>query len=173
MSTLLLLSGGMDSVLCLHRYGAALAIGFNCAQGHLIELDYARRIAKEYGVPYETVMLPPLPLVDDIVFAGRNAVFLSHAASIAQARGMSSVMIGCNLSDAARFPDCRPEFIDSMDRALSRAYGVAVLVPLLHMTKSEVVEEARRVGLPETWTCYSPINNQPCGECYSCKSLIS
>ena len=171
---LILLSGGLDSALCLHRYGAALAIGFDYGQPHRIELDYAKRIAKRFKVKFERHQLNPIPLVNDVVFAGRNAVMLSTAAAIAQSRGLSAVVIGCNFSDAERFADCRPAFIRSMNEAFKEAYGVTVHAPLLTTSKAQIVQEAWGAGLPETWTCYSPTKlKRPCGRCYSCKSLQS
>lgn len=171
---LILLSGGLDSALCLARYGAAQAIGFEYGQPHAIELNYAAQIAAHYGVPFSVHSLPFMPRVDDVVFAGRNAVMLTAAAARAQAAGLDAVMIGCNFSDAQRFPDCRPAFIKSMSDALHGAYGVRVSAPLLTMTKAQIVSEARERGVPETWTCYAPTAaGQRCGECYSCKGLQS
>ena len=170
--SLILLSGGMDSVLCLHRYGAKLAVGFDYGQPHLIELSYAKKAASFYSVQFDVVSIPAMPKVDDVVFAGRNAVMLSVAAGIAQSRGLHNVIIGCNFSDAQRFPDCRPEFIKAMNQALHSAYGVFVHAPLLTMTKAQIKSEAESInGFPKTWTCYSPVNDAPCGECYSCKGL--
>ena len=170
---LILLSGGLDSALCLHRYGASLAVGFDYGQPHAIELEYASKIATKYKVPFEKYPIERISKTDDVVFAGRNAVMLATAASIAQSRGLTAVVIGCNFSDATRFPDCRPEFIKAMNTAFQGAYGVAVHAPLLTTTKQMIVQQAKEFGLPETWTCYNPRNNQPCGECYSCKSLLS
>lgn len=170
MKKLLLLSGGLDSALCLARYGADLAVGFAYGQPHLIELGAASRVARHYGVPFETHTLPSMPRVDDVVFAGRNAVMLAVGAAIAQERGMSVVVIGCNFSDAQRFPDCRPEFIRAMNLAFQSAYGVGVSAPLLTTTKAQIVAEAKQRNLPETWTCYSPASsNLPCYRCHSCE----
>lgn len=171
---LILLSGGMDSALCLHKYGAELAVGFNYGQPHIIELGYAAKIAKRYEVKFEHHLLPTMPRVNDVVFAGRNAVMLSTAAAIAQTKRLTHLIIGCNFSDAQRFPDCRPAFIKAMNTALNGAYGVSVHAPLLTTTKAQIVKEAKEAGLPETWTCYAPNHNdEQCGECYSCKSLVS
>ena len=161
----------MDSALCLARYGAELCLGVDYGQPHRIELQHAARIADHYQTPFEVLPVPAMPRVDDVVFAGRNAVLLSMAAAVAQARGLSCVVIGCNFSDAQRFPDCRPAFIKAMREALSAAYGVTVWAPLLTMTKAQIVAEARERGIPETWTCYAPRDGQQCGECYSCKGL--
>jgi len=168
---LLLLSGGMDSALCLHRYGASLAVGFDYGQRNVIELEFAARIAAKYETSFERHRLIDMPLVNDIVFAGRNAVFIAAGVAIAQARKLSTVVIGCNFSDHERFSDCRPPFIQALSGAYREAYGVWVYAPLLKMTKKQIVHEAREVGLPETWTCYTPKNGEPCGECYACKSL--
>jgi 7-cyano-7-deazaguanine synthase len=162
----------MDSALCLHRYGAKLAVGFAYGQPHMIELSYARGLAGRYGVPYEQRNLPTMPRVDDVVFAGRNAVMLAAAAGIAQERGLSSITIGCNFSDAQRFPDCRPRFIRAIGEAFELAYGVEVHAPLLTMTKAQIVAEAKAAGIPETWTCYAPKDGEQCGECYSCNGLM-
>lgn len=164
---LLLLSGGMDSAVCLKRYGATLAIGFDYGQPHKVELEFAERLAEGAGVPFHVVRIPPLPKVDDIVFAGRNAVMLAIGAAIAQAKKLQTVVIGCNFDDAMRFPDCRPEFILAMDKAMTNAYGVGVSAPLLRTTKAQIKREAE--GL-DTWTCYQPKDGRPCGECYSCKA---
>lgn len=168
---LLLLSGGMDSSLCLHLYGAELAIGFDYGQDHLIELEYAQRIADHYKVPFEKRTIPQMPRVNPLVFAGRNAVLLSMGAAIAQSRGLNTVVIGSNFSDAQDFPDCRPVFITEMSRAFREAYGVTLAAPLLRQTKAQIKNKAKLVGLPETWTCYFPKDGKPCGECYSCKGL--
>lgn len=170
MTTLLLLSGGMDSALCLARYGASLCIGVDYGQPHLIELQHAARVAERYGTPFEILLGPTMPRVDDVVFSGRNAVLLGMGAAVAQARGLKTVVIGCNFSDAQRFPDCRPDFIRSMDKAFTAAYGVRVFAPLLTTTKQQIVAEARERGLPETWTCYAPgRDGLPCFKCYSCQ----
>lgn len=167
---LLLLSGGMDSALLLHKYGADLCVGFDYGQPHAVELQYAERLAATYSTRFLKVPLPGMSRIDDVVFAGRNAVLLSVGASIAHAEGMDHVVIGCNFSDAQRFSDCRPEFIRSMNAALKSAYGVSVHAPFLTTTKAQIRAEVESLGL-RTWTCYSPRGDQACGECYSCEGL--
>lgn len=175
MKAAVLLSGGVDSatvLALLHRYGQAkLALGFDYGQPHKIELEYASRLAYDAGVPFELVHIARIGKTDDVVFAGRNAVLLSTAASIASSSGLDAIAIGSNLSDYQRFPDCRPGFIESMDSALSQAYGISVHAPVLRMAKSTVVRLARELGvnLDRTWSCYSPNTlSQPCGQCLAC-----
>ena len=174
MGNLILLSGGMDSALCLHKFGAELAVCFDYGQPHVIEMQYAERIAKRYGIQFDTYKLPCLQKSDDIVFVGRNALMLAFAVPVAALNGMDTVLIGCNADDAKRFPDCRPEFISNMDSALRKAYGVGVCAPLINATKAQIVSESTSLGLPETWTCYEPTKDgRQCGNCYSCKGLQS
>lgn len=173
MSKLLLLSGGLDSTLIAYTDpDIRLCIGVDYGQPHAIELEKADATAERLDLPFYVIHLPTIPKVNDVVFAGRNAVLLSVAASVAQVEGLTSVVIGCNRSDAERFPDCRPEFIDAMNSAF-KSYGITVETPLISMSKSEVVIAAREAGVEEnmTLTCYAPVNGKPCGVCYSCKGL--
>lgn len=171
---LVLLSGGVDSsvVLAMFRHLDREAVGFDYDQPHKIELSKATIIAKTEDVPFSIVKLQGLTKANDVVFCGRNALMLSSAFSIAQAKGIKYVAIGTNKSDHDRFPDCRPEFLEAMC-AVGGAYGVSLLHPLRDKTKSEVLQLASDLGVDvsKTWTCYNPINNKPCGECYSCKGL--
>ena len=170
MSSLLLLSGGLDSALCLvSEPDIELAIGFDYGQPHIIELTRASDLAAGAGVPFRVVKIPEMPLVNDVVFAGRNAVLLSIAASIAICEGLDTIVIGCNKSDNFRFSDCREDFLSAMGQALS-VYGIKVHAPLLGMSKSDVIAVAKVIGLTTevTWSCYTPVNETPCGTCLAC-----
>lgn len=176
MSVLVCLSGGLDSAVVLDMMSdqdRCEAISFDYGQPHRIELDYAKRLARVYRVAHKTVTLPRLPLVDDVVFAGRNLVLASFAIADAAASGLKAVAFGCNQSDGVRFPDCLPGFWDAV-RGAAVAYGVSVLTPLIFMTKTRVVEEAKRRGvvLDNTWSCYSPVDGKPCGVCLACETRI-
>lgn len=49
-------------------------------------------------------------------------------------------------------------------------------LPLFEKTKIEILEEYKILGFGETinktWFCHRPINNEPCGWCNPCKSVI-
>lgn len=176
MKVLVCLSGGLDSALVLHmmlEHEAVETILFDYGQPHRIELDYAVALASQYSIPCRTIHLDHMPLVNEVVFAGRNLVLAAHAISIAAADGFDAVAMGCNMSDWECFPDCRPSFWKAVNAA-SEAYGVHVLLPLLRMTKSEVVAEAKRrdIAVDKTWSCYSPRENEPCGACLACRTRI-
>lgn len=173
MKTLILLSGGIDSAVCaaLYRKHERAAVGFDYGQPHATELESAARFAKAEGVDFDVVRIPHIGKVNDVEFAGRNAVLLAHGVSIAASRGFDAVVIGNNASDWVRFPDCRPTFIGPLSKAMQDAYGVAVSAPLMRMSKCEVVTLARDLdlNLADLWTCYNPqLDRSPCGVCASC-----
>lgn len=49
-------------------------------------------------------------------------------------------------------------------------------LPLYEITKLETIEEYRKLGFEKsmlkTWFCHHPINNEPCGLCNPCKTVI-
>jgi 7-cyano-7-deazaguanine synthase len=173
VKVMVLLSGGLDSatVLALMRGHERMAIGFDYGQRHRIELDRAAEIAASEIVPFEVVQVPVMPKIDDVVFAGRNAVLISIAASVAVTRGCEAVAIGCNFTDWERFPDCRPAFVKAMGSALEEGYGIKLIAPVLHMSKFQVVEAAKslNVKIDRTWSCYTPRDGAQCGYCAACK----
>lgn len=202
MRTIVLLSGGLDSATvlagCVADRDECLAIGFDYDQPHRIELDAAEEIAAHYGVAFQIIGLPAMlsSKVDEVVFAGRNFILASLAVAIAQARGFDRIAVGCNASDWPRFPDCRPEFWRNVSHC-AESYGIAVLTPLIYMSKRDVVEAARKLNVPieKTWSCYDPQegrllpaeywhlsdferqhydihggSTRPCGKCLACKT---
>ena len=177
MKSLVLLSGGIDSAVCLAllRGQERAAIAFDYGQRHRIELLYAEKLAHSEDVSLYWWTLPNLRLVNDIVFAGRNAIMLSVAAAFAQSYGYDRIIIGCNADDAERFPDCRPQFIGRIGAAFIEAYGVDLRAPLLYLSKRAVIQEAHalRLDLNFTRIRYAPIEgdggSSPCGECYACQ----
>lgn len=193
--TVILLSGGMDSVAALRwcidgegsrYYRPVLAVGFDYDQPHRQrELTAAAGAADRAGVPFETLIVPPLSggimsgnvagEVDGRARAfvpGRNAIFVAMAAARAAAIGATAVMIGSNRDDRA-FPDCTPEFIRDFGRALKVAgLDVHLVAPWSTYTKAGIATWARE--RPEAWTevlrswsCYLG-GDVPCGECGAC-----
>jgi len=175
MKILVLLSGGLDSAVILaslvqeHDEHKCSAIGFDYGQRHLTELNYAEELAHRFGVPFLRCRIPPIPLIDDVVFAGRNLVLAAHAISQAHAHKLDAIALGSNATDWHRFPDCRPPFYRALDAA-AESYGIGVLTPLLYHWKTDIVRKARELGiLDTTWSCYAPTEHgKPCGKCLAC-----
>ena len=82
-----------------------------------------------------------------------------------------------NAIDYSGYPDCRPEFYESMRRTLELGsklwaeYGVSMKIetPIIDLTKAEIVALGTRLGAPleHTWSCYEGMEI-PCGSCESC-----
>ncbi len=175
----------------------ALTIDYN--QRHRVEVEAARTIAAVLKVD-QHVILPldlrqfggsaltadiPVPkggVGDEIPVTyvpARNLVFLSLALAWAEAAGSSDLFIGVNALDYSGYPDCRPEFIGGFE-ALARVATklgdqgghVRVHAPLQHLKKSEIAQEAARLGLDpsRSWSCYDPLpDGRACGVCDSCR----
>ncbi|MBA4181262.1 MAG: 7-cyano-7-deazaguanine synthase QueC [Anaerolinea sp.] len=88
-----------------------------------------------------------------------------------------AILVGANAIDYSGYPDCRPEFYDSMVEVLrlgskvGTAYHVPMRIeaPIIRMSKEEIVRYAVEIGAPlqHTWSCYAG-GERPCGACDSC-----
>jgi len=176
---------------------AALTIDYN--QRHRVELEAAARVATMLGVDRHVTLPLNLrafggsALTDEIevpkagvepgipvtYVPARNTIFLSLALGFAEASGARDIFLGVNALDYSGYPDCRPEFIEAFRHLADLATrmgvegkGFAIHAPLQHMTKADIVREARRLGLDagQSWSCYDPTpGGLHCGLCDSCR----
>jgi 7-cyano-7-deazaguanine synthase len=102
------------------------------------------------------------------VVPGRNQIFVSHAVNIAATSDAQEVWYGANLDDATDYPDCSPLWVSLMN-GLASQWGIILRAPLLYKTKSQIMNEAKSMGLEGWWSCYEPKDNKPCGTCNSCQ----
>lgn len=152
MKAVVLLSGGLDSTVCM---AVAVAdgcevwpISFDYQQRHSRELDCARRVAAYYNVKRHLViktnmdaiggsaltdMAVDLPGGDvtrqDIPVTyvpARNLIFLSYALGYAEVVGADRIYIGVNALDYSGYPDCRPEFIELFQQLADYSTKAAV-----------------------------------------------
>lgn len=108
----------------------------------------------------------------------RNTVFLSFALAYAEVIGSSDIFIGVNAMDYSGYPDCRPEYIQAYEQMANLATRAGVEgarlkihTPLIDMTKAEIIQTGRRLGVDYglTSSCYDPDDRgRPCGHCDSC-----
>ena len=147
-----LLSGGMDSAVCLAEARAAgfepHALSFDYGQRHGVELAAAERVARAGGAAQQRVVRLDLralggsALTDEIevptsrdaaeigqgvpatYVPARNTVFLSVALGWAETLGARDLFIGVNALDYSGYPDCRPEFLRAFE-ALARVATAA------------------------------------------------
>jgi 7-cyano-7-deazaguanine synthase len=189
MKSVVLLSGGLDSAVCLALEDEPVeALTVDYGQRHVREIDSARQVAKHYNVPHTVIELDPVLFTgsglttepvpngvatqpDATYVPARNTVFLALAAARAEVLGAERVVIGANADDSAGYPDCRADYILAMRDVLQQGTvgHVWVSAPLLYLTKAEIQVKADELGVPAvTWSCYQG-GQTPCGECGACK----
>jgi 7-cyano-7-deazaguanine synthase len=176
-SAVVLLSGGLDSMVCAgiarERGFSVIALTVDYNQRHRVELAAAGAIAvllagRHIVLPLDLRAFGGSALTADIevpkdglgpgipvtYVPARNTIFLSLALGLAEASGARDIFIGVNALDYSGYPDCRPEFIEEFGRVanLATRAGVegdpfTIHAPLQHMTKAEIAREANRLGL--------------------------
>ena len=203
MKAVIVLSGGQDSAtslaLAVKRYGAkeVAAITFTYSQRHAIEVEYARKLAKRFGVEnhnfvsldfYSSITENALMSKDRAikkikgsscptsVVEGRNSFFLLSASVWAKKLGATEVWTGVSEADYSGYPDCREKFIKSQQRTIRLAleWPIKIVTPFMHMTKAQEWALADELGIleiieNETVTCYNGIIGKGCGKCPACR----
>jgi 7-cyano-7-deazaguanine synthase len=168
MGSIVLLSGGYDSALIAYRNPGTRALWIDYGQQSAAqEHQQACALQRQLGFEMETVSLQLRINADRVacpVVPARNAVLLSIAANYTEPG--DTILIGCNAADQELFADCRLEFLEVMGCVLDRK----IKAPLLSSSKAEIVRECDRAGLL-CWTCYLPVNGEPCGHCVACRTL--
>ena len=198
-----LLSGGLDSTTVLYAARSegysVMALTVHYGQLHEKEIKCAEQIASELGLEHYTVRvsLPwkgsalldpqvPMPLgrdasqmpkeIPSTYVPARNSIFLSLAASYAEARKAEAIFIGANALDYSGYPDCRPEFFQAFSHVIRQGTKmgcegkkISIIAPLLKLSKKEIIELGVSLNVPfkKTWSCYRG-EEYPCGECDSC-----
>ena len=110
----------------------------------------------------------------------RNTIFLSFCLAWAEVLGATDIFIGVNALDYSGYPDCRPEYVAAFQTMANLATrgGVEgtspmrIQTPLLHLSKREIVELGRSLGVDYsiTLSCYDPSpGGHACGHCDACK----
>ncbi len=116
---------------------------------------------------------------------GRNLVFLTCAAALADRRGLEVLVGGMCETDYSGYPDCRRDTIEAMARALSLGLDKPVVIdtPLMSLTKAQTWELADRIGgaalveliVEASHTCYLGDREHHhawgygCGDCPACE----
>ena len=109
----------------------------------------------------------------------RNTIFLSFALAWAETLQCADIFIGVNALDYSGYPDCRPQYIEAFQRMANLATRAGVQgeqpltihVPLIRMTKAQIVREGLRLGVDYALTssCYDPgPAGRPCEHCDAC-----
>ena len=108
----------------------------------------------------------------------RNTIFLAFALAVAEVRGALDLFIGVNAVDYSGYPDCRPAFVEAFEamanlatRAGVEGRRLTIHTPLIALTKAEIIQWGRRLGVDYagTSTCYDPgPDGGACARCDAC-----
>lgn len=194
---LVVFSGGQDSTTCLfwakQQFSHVEAVTFAYGQRHDAEIEVAKEIAAELDVPHHILDLSLLGQltsnaltrhdldidnadVPNTFVDGRNHLFLSFAAVMAKQLGMHHIVTGVCETDFSGYPDCRDQFIKSLNVTLNLAmdYPFVIDTPLMWLDKKETWALADELDAfdyvkERTLTCYNGVIGSGCGECPACK----
>jgi 7-cyano-7-deazaguanine synthase len=194
--SLIILSGGMDSVTLLYdkQEEIALAVTFDYGSNHnKREQEFAKYHCKALGIEH---IIIPLAFMHDYfksslldgadaipeghyaaenmkstVVPFRNGIMLSIACGLAESRGLSSVLIANHYGDHSIYPDCCEPFIKAMGDAmkLGTYAGIKIEAPYTTISKTDVAKIGKVLGVDysKTYSCYKG-GEKHCGKCGTC-----
>jgi 7-cyano-7-deazaguanine synthase len=196
-------SGGLDSITMVYYLidsgSRPRLLSFDYGQKHKKELDFAKNTAMKLSLDWNLVDLssitglignsaltqgaevPEGHYAEDnmalTVVPNRNMMMLAIATAVAVNDKLSYVAAGMHAGDHAQYPDCRPEFIRSMNHAITTANegfinapgDIFIRAPWLFQTKNDIARNAFELNVPleETWSCYKG-GEKHCGRCGTC-----
>ena len=109
----------------------------------------------------------------------RNTIMLSLAMAWAEVLQSQDIFIGVNAVDYSGYPDCRQAYIEAFERMANLAtkaavegHPLTVHAPLLSLTKAEIIQQGRALGVDfaQTVSCYqADESGRACGVCDSCR----
>ncbi|MHC8369854.1 7-cyano-7-deazaguanine synthase QueC [Pseudomonas sp. MDT1-85] len=195
-------SGGQDSTTCLIHalptYDEIHCITFDYGQRHRADIEVAQQLSKKLGVEVHKVLDTsllnelaissltrdniPAPSISssaeglpDTFVPGRNILFLTLAAIYAYQVRAETVITGVCETDFSGYPDCRDEFIKTLNNAieLGMDYKLHIETPLMWLNKAEtwaLADHHKKLDLirDHTLSCYNGIKGSGCANCDAC-----
>ena len=195
-NSVIILSGGMDSITLLHdrKEQIALAVTFDYGSNHnKREAEYAAYHCQQLGIEHIVI---PLAFIKEYfkssllegadavpeghyqdetmkstVVPFRNGIMLAIVCGLAESRDLKAVLIANHAGDHAIYPDCRATFISSMSEAM--AYGtyrnVTIEAPYTGISKTDIANIGKQLGIDysKTYSCYKG-GEKHCGKCGTC-----
>lgn len=177
---LVLLSGGIDSTVCLWKCMESgldvSVVTFDYPNRPKGEKEATEKVLEHSGIEsYSTEV--PIANRQEMDYPIQHNHILSHAIAADLARQIGAdYIVGGQIKDdwtKEGAVDATPLFADKLSDLISMSYQdpPELVQPLLYKTKSEVVEQGLSIGAPieSTWSCLHG-GNSPCGDCFQCKS---
>jgi 7-cyano-7-deazaguanine synthase len=186
LSTVVLLSGGLDSAVLLaqeaerdrvHPVYVSVGLAWEKAEqvmmralldapvfaGRLYPLCSVDFTMRDVYPPSHWAIRGTPPAYDtpdeDVYLVGRNVVLLSKAAVLAATLKATRIALGTLANNP--FPDATPHFFAAMSRALSLGldYTIEIATPFVALHKEDVIRLGDSLGVPLEYTlsCMSPI----------------
>jgi len=207
MKSLVIFSGGQDSTTCLgyaiKKYDEVEAITFIYGQKHTIEVSQAKKICEKLNIKQHIIDISFFGQIVDSALTSngdvnqkhsrikdlpasfvpnRNQMFITISHALAQKIGADVLVTGVCDTDYSGYPDCRQEFIKSIEYStnLGSKSNIIIDTPLMKLNKSQTFKFAKDYNILDvvidySITCYNgnmDIKNEwgyGCGECPSCK----
>ncbi|MEO8080503.1 MAG: 7-cyano-7-deazaguanine synthase QueC [Caldimonas sp.] len=196
----------------LDRYARVETIGFDYGQRHAVELEsrlsvraelharfpqWAERLGDDHlldltllGQLSDTALTSEREIemtaggLPNTFVPGRNLIFFTFAATVADRRGLSVLVGGMCETDFSGYPDCRDNALKALQVALSLGMDTAMTIetPLMWLDKAQTWSLTERLGgeplielvVEHTHSCYlgDRDHRHPwgygCGLCPSC-----
>ena len=199
MKALVILSGGLDSTTALYwaikEYDEVETLTFNYGSKHNdIENEYAKKTCEKLGIKNTVIKIGFINdyFKSDLLKSGgevpegdysqenikntvvpfRNGIMLSIGAGFAESNDCDVIILGNHSGDHAIYPDCRPEFIENIEKAIyfGTDKHIKVVSPFCLKSKGDIVKIGNELGVDFslTYSCYKG-KEKHCGKCGTCR----
>lgn len=192
MKAVVLNSGGFDSIVLLHYlkkvyepeaelYSLHFLYG---APNEKMQFICAENCCKELGINSKIVKLPKIDWTQHDFYTGkqfytnpylewRNLIFLGYAASYAESIGAEKIYVAFTNPADNRYPDTNLDFINGLNYFLN-LNGIDVDAPFICDANRVTYHWGKYFGITDEdfFSCDSPVNEKPCGNCEKCKKII-
>lgn len=176
----------------LARYERVETVGFDYGQRHIVEMEarqavrgrikaafpaWAARLGEDhvldirgFGAVAESALTADRAIemtdrgLPSTFVPGRNLVFLTYAAALADRRGLKALVGGMCETDFSGYPDCRRDTLDALETALNLGMDrdFRIETPLMRLTKAQTWALAKGLGgealvaitVEDSHTCY-------------------
>ncbi|HEY2706690.1 MAG TPA: 7-cyano-7-deazaguanine synthase QueC [Caulobacteraceae bacterium] len=197
----------------LERYSRVETVGFDYGQRHAVELEQRSVVREEmarrfpawavrlggdhmldirgFGAIGDTALTAERAIeitergLPSTFVPGRNLVFLTYAAALADRLALKALVAGMCETDFSGYPDCRRATMDAMESALELGIDRAfpIKTPLMKISKADTWAMAKQLGgedlveliRRDSHTCYLGRRDieqtwgYGCGACPACE----